>query len=414
MKKCDGYPLIKCGNLLTSLKTGPFGSALNTEHWTTNGTAVLTIGSLGEQSIIEDELLYISDSYAEKLNPYKVNEGDIVFSRVADIGRAQLIDKKQDGWVISSNLMKMTVNKELIRPAFLYIAIKDSPVVTGQFKSHSNGNGRLLVNSSIVKSIKIPTPELAVQDKLINIISSWDNAIKKTESLIAAKEKQFEWLKSQLLLNNPKSAQWNTSTLGEFIVEKKEKSSTPDLYPCLTSSRRGIFLQEDYFSKQVASKDNSGYKIISRGDFTFRSMSDDGIFVFNKQTIIDNGLISPAYGVFSPKENMDSDFLYYFLNSPAFRRALSGEVQGGTRTALKLNALKSLDVEIPDLSEQKDISSKLNNAKQEIDLLKGILDKYRSQKRGLMQKLLTGKWRVSSTLTATEDMQREHTKEEVA
>ena len=109
MRKVNGYPLIKCGNLLTSLKTGPFGSALNTEHWTTNGTAVLTIGSLGEQSIIEDELLYISDSYAEKLNPYRVNEGDIVFSRVADIGRAQLIDKKQDGWVISSNLMKMTI-----------------------------------------------------------------------------------------------------------------------------------------------------------------------------------------------------------------------------------------------------------------------------------------------------------------
>ena len=414
MRKVNGYPLIKCGNLLTSLKTGPFGSALNTEHWTTNGTAVLTIGSLGEQSIIEDELLYISDSYAEKLNPYRVNEGDIVFSRVADIGRAQLIDKKQDGWVISSNLMKMTINKDLIRPAFLYIAIKDSPVVAGQLKSHSNGNGRLLVNSSIVKNIKIPTPELAVQDKLIGIISCWDNAIEKTEALIAAKQKQFEWLKSQLLLNNPKSKRWNTSTLGEFIVEKKEKSTTPDLYPCLTSSRRGIFLQEDYFSKQVASKDNSGYKIMSRGDFTFRSMSDDGLFVFNKQTIIDKGLISPAYGVFSPKQNMDSDFLYYFLNSPAFRRALSREVQGGTRTALKLNALKKLEVKIPCIQEQKDIARKLNIAKKEIDLVKELLEKYRSQKRGLMQKLLTGEWQVSSTQPIAEGAPQELSKESVA
>lgn len=215
------------------------------------------------------------------------------------------------------------------------------------------GASRYKLNKDTLSKLPILVPPLNEQLEIYKMFTTWDNAIEKTEALIVAKEKQFEWLKSQLLLKNSKSKQWGTSTLGEFIVEKKEKSTTPDLYPCLTSSRRGIFLQEDYFSKQVASEDNSGYKIMSCGDFTFRSMSDDGMFVFNKQTIIDKGLISPAYGVFSPKQNMDSDFLYYFLNSPAFRRALSREVQGGTRTALKLNALKKLDVQIPSISEQK-------------------------------------------------------------
>lgn len=271
--------------------------------------------------------------------------------------------------------------------------------------SNSSGQGNL--NLGLVEIIPITLPPLLQQKKIANLLGTWDNAIEKTEALIAAKEKQFEWLKSQLLLNNPKSKRWNTNTLGEFIVEKKEKSTTPDLYPCLTSSRRGIFLQEDYFSKQVASKDNSGYKIMSRGDFTFRSMSDDGLFVFNKQTIIDKGLISPAYGVFSPKQNMDSDFLYYFLNSPAFRRALSREVQGGTRTALKLNALKKLEVKIPCIQEQKDIASKLNIAKKEIDLVKELLEKYRSQKRGLMQKLLSGEWQVGSSQHLSEETYQE-------
>lgn len=278
--------------------------------------------------------------------------------------------------------------------------------------SNSSGQGNL--NLGLVEIIPITLPPLSQQKKIANLLGTWDNAIEKTEALIAAKEKQFEWLKSQLLLNNPKSKRWNTNTLGEFIVEKKEKSTTPDLYPCLTSSRRGIFLQEDYFSKQVASKDNSGYKIMSRGDFTFRSMSDDGLFVFNKQTIIDKGLISPAYGVFSPKQNMDSDFLYYFLNSPAFRRALSREIQGGTRTALKLNALKKLEVKIPCIQEQKDIASKLNIAKKEIDLVKELLKKYRSQKRGLMQKLLTGEWQVGSSQHLSEETCQELSKEGVA
>lgn len=276
------------------------------------------------------------------------------------------------------------------------------------------GASRYKLNKDTLSKLPILVPPLNEQLEIYKLFTTWDNAIEKTEALIAAKQKQFEWLKSQLLLNNPKSKRWNTSTLGEFIVEKKEKSTTPDLYPCLTSSRRGIFLQEDYFSKQVASKDNSGYKIMSRGDFTFRSMSDDGLFVFNKQTIIDKGLISPAYGVFSPKQNMDSDFLYYFLNSPAFRRALSREVQGGTRTALKLNALKKLEVKIPCIQEQKDIASKLNIAKKEIDLVKELLEKYRSQKRGLMQKLLTGEWQVTSAQVGAEGELQDRTKENVA
>ncbi|HIF9465308.1 TPA: restriction endonuclease subunit S [Photobacterium damselae] len=305
----------------------------------------------------------------------------------------------------NQDIKALTTCKEVL-PMFLMVYLSSQKHKILQLvDSAGHGTGRL--DTELLKSFPINYPTIFEQKQIVGVLATWENAIEKTEALIAAKEKQFEWLKSQLLLNNPKSKRWNTSTLGEFIVEKKEKSTTPDLYPCLTSSRRGIFLQEDYFSKQVASKDNSGYKIMSRGDFTFRSMSDDGLFVFNKQTIINKGLISPAYGVFSPKQNIDSDFLYYFLNSPAFRRDLSREVQGGTRTALKLNALKKLEVKIPCIQEQKDIASKLNIAKKEIDLVKELLEKYRSQKRGLMKKLLTSEWQVGSSQHLSEETYQE-------
>ncbi len=77
-------------------------------------------------------------------------------------------------------------------------------------------------------------------------------------------------------------------------------------------------------------------------------------------------------------------------------RALAGEIQGGTRTALKLNALKKLDVDIPELPEQQAIANKLNTAKHEIDLLIKLADQYRTQKRGLMQKLLSGEWHIKN------------------
>lgn len=265
-----------------------------------------------------------------------------------------------------------------------------------KFDSLSTQNAQKNLSLEKIKPVKIRVPSYDTQLDMASTFDAWDTAIEKTESLIDAKEHQFRWLTLKLLLKNPNFKHWKAEKLDYYIEEKKDKSTIPDLYPCLTSSRRGMFLQDEYFSKQVASKDNTGYKIMSRGDFTYRSMSDDGTFVFNKQDIVDKGLISPAYGVFAPNKHMDADFLYYFLNSSAFKRALAGEMQGGTRTALKLNSLKKLDVNIPELQEQQNIANTLNTAKKEITLLKKLADQYRTQKRGLMKKLLSREWCIKN------------------
>ena len=161
----------------------------------------------------------------------------------------------------------------------------------------------------------------------------------------------------------------------------------------LTSSRRGLFLQSEYFSKQVTSEDNTGYKIMRRGDFTFRSMSDDGRFVFNRLEKYDTGIISPAYGVFYA-EGVCPEFLAHYLNSNYFAQLLARETQGGTRKALRFSALASMEVELPKRADQERIAAILNESHREIDLLYTQLEILRRQKRGLMQKLLTGEWRV--------------------
>lgn len=58
--------------------------------------------------------------------------------------------------------------------------------------------------------------------------------------------------------------------------------------------------------------------------------------------------------------------------------------------------LQSFSVTFPPLDQQKQIAETLNSARREIDLLKSQTEAYRKQKRGLMQKLLTGKWRVNT------------------
>ena len=59
-----------------------------------------------------------------------------------------------------------------------------------------------------------------------------------------------------------------------------------------------------------------------------------------------------------------------------------------------MQAYNKIEIPLPSLEKQKQIAETLSTAQQEIDLLKHLAEKYKTQKQGLMQKLLTGEWRV--------------------
>lgn len=147
--------------------------------------------------------------------------------------------------------------------------------------------------------------------------------------------------------------------IGSFIKEVSEKTTTNNQYILLTSSRSGIVSQQEYFNKQVASKDNTGYKIIKRGQFTYRAMSDTGCFYINRLSNYDVGIVSPAYPVFeiTEKKTISGEFLQLFFESNLFQSIIANKSTGSTRLSLKLNKIKDIDIAIPSLDKQKKIVS---------------------------------------------------------
>lgn len=148
------------------IKTGPFGSSLNTKHWVEDGVPVITIGSLGESGFLKKELLYVSDSTAQSLNAFRVKPGDIVFSRVADIGRALVISAEQDGWIISSNFMRISLDQSKVSPPFLYRSIVFNPSTRDQLRVLSNSSGREVVNTAILSALRFAWPDPKEQDRI--------------------------------------------------------------------------------------------------------------------------------------------------------------------------------------------------------------------------------------------------------
>lgn len=183
---------------------------------------------------------------------------------------------------------------------------------------------------------------------------------------------------------------WEQRKLGDNIVEYTKKTTVNNQYPVLTSSRRGIFFQTDYYDgNQIASIDNTGYNIVPYGYFTYRHMSDDEIFHFNINDITENGIVSTLYPVFTTDKNLNSKYLQYQLNyGKELAKYAILQKQGGSRTYMYLNKLKELYLTIPNsIEEQKKISTYFMEIDNLITLHQRECDQLKELKKSMLKKM---------------------------
>lgn len=135
-----------------------------------------------------------------------------------------------------------------------------------------------------------------------------------------------------------------------------------------------------------------GYKLIKKGDFAISLRSFQGGIEYSEY----QGIISPAYTVLRPSLKIHDEFYRHFFKSYLFIEKYLSIAVIGIRDGKQISIPDVMTIKIPypPMDEQKQIASNLNTARKEIDLLKKQLEAFRKQKRGLMQKLLTGWWRV--------------------
>ena len=177
--------------------------------------------------------------------------------------------------------------------------------------------------------------------------------------------------------------------MGRYLTQYTEITTENNQYPVLTSSRKGLFFQTDYYDgNQIASKDNTGYNIVPHGYFTYRHMSDDEIFHFNINYLVDKGIVSTLYPVFTTK-NLNSDFLQLQLNyGTEFKKYAVLLKQGGSRTYMYFNKLKDLKLTIStSIDEQKVIAAFFILFEKIITLHQRKLDNLKLKKKALLQKL---------------------------
>lgn len=251
--------------------------------------------------------------------------------------------------------------------------------------------------SSQLENLFLSLPPIKEQEKIAEILTTWDEAITKQEELIKAKELQKKGLMQKLLSGevrfNGFSDKWEDIRLGKYIKEiSKKNKENIDLVLSVTN-KHGFIAQKDYFDKEVASKNTSNYKIVKRGNFAYNpSRINVGSLGLLEEYEI--GILSPMYVIFECLKGLNKEYLNYWLNTHNFIGNLYKFLSGSVRDSLAFNDMKLMKIKLPVLKEQEKIVEVLSLVDKEIDLLKKELEELKLQKKALMQKLLTGQVRV--------------------
>ena len=236
----------------------------------------------------------------------------------------------------------------------------------------SSGSGVPTLNRNDVHAYKAFIPSLAEQKKIASLLTLLDTRIyiqnRVIEDLKKLKAAIEDWCISQF--------KGTSVRLVDILTERNEKSERNNQYEVLSSTVSGIYSQRDYFNKDIASADNTGYKVIRRGDIV---LSPQNLWMgnINYNDKFDIGIVSPSYKVFSIKPMFDSRFVASLLKSKKalWEYSLVSE-QGASivRRNLSIDGFMEIAFLIPNKEEQKTIGDTIAAVNHRIELENSLLN----------------------------------------
>ena len=261
-----------------------------------------------------------------------------------------------------------------------------------EIRNASNSSGQQNLNAALIRSLRIPLPGYAAQKKIGTWLSEWDSAIQKFEQLIAAKDDRYTHELSRLI-SQGKDARSHVGNCAHQVSERNRSGN--DVRVLSVTNSRGFVLPEDQFERRVASADLSNYKVVTRGQYAYNP-SRINVGSIARLDDWETGVLSPMYVVFGlDNAKVNSDYFLHWLDSHEARERIKKSAQGSVRETVSFTEFAAIAFPLPDLDRQAAIARYLNALREEISTLGVYVEKLKEQKRGLMQKLLTGQWRVN-------------------
>jgi len=248
-----------------------------------------------------------------------------------------------------------------------------------------DGINQTNLKKSEVLSCPVFIPIVREQEKIATLLCKIDERIATQNKIIEKYESLIKGLNNILLYGT----EGKYVCLGDILLERSERSRTNNQHEVLSSTVKGIFSQREYFSKDIASENNVGYKIIRLHDVV---LSPQNLWMgnINYNDRFDIGIVSPSYKVFSIADGYDNQFVAAMLKTyRALYSYMMVSEQGASivRRNLNMEAFLQLVFKIPSLDKQREIGYAISLLKYQLKTANKIIRAYISQKKYLLRQM---------------------------
>lgn len=323
-------------------------------------------------------------------------KGSIVVSRVNTaslVGASGLVEDDYPNLFLPDRLWLVTPNSKVDTRWFALVA--GSPEIRRRLSDAASGTSASMKNISQETFLSMPVtiPPLPEQRKIAEVLRTWAIAIGTVGDLIERRERQYFGLRSELI-DWSSSNQAALSTFLKPISRPVKKPIDPYRALSIRSHGKGTF---DRVVEKPDDVDMDTLYVAKAGDIIVNiTFAWEGAIALVPPEH-DSGLVSHRFPTFIPiPARANQRYLCHALRMPQFTYLLGIVSPGGAGRNRVLNKGDFLDLEVPlpSVKDQARIAAILDDAENAIAAETKFKDSLTSQKRGLMQKLLTGEWRV--------------------
>ncbi len=295
------------------------------------------------------------------LEPYtggtKFKNGDTIMARITpclENGKTAMVDILDDNEIGfgSTEYIVFRAKKNITDPYFIYYLVTSDCIRNPAIKSMVGSSGRQRVQTDVVANLSIKLPPLSTQQKIAAILSSLDDKIELNNKITNNLEQQANTLFKNWFVDSNNTNQFSLKQLEEVTENLRERITNQNT-PVLSAVNTGKLQRSDeYFSKQVYSKDISKYILVKKGDFAYNpARVNIGSIGINDLGY--DGCVSPVYVAFSVDPDYRS-FFKYFVKSNTFNEEAKTRASGSVRQTLNYSDFAKIEIKYPprDLAKQ--------------------------------------------------------------
>jgi len=336
-----------------------------------------------------------------------VHPNDIVFSLRGNIARTSIVPYSLPEANLTQGTARISVN-DTNDMKFIFYQLASTPVIN-RINALSKGSTFKEISLEELRKVKLPEAPLKEQQKIAQILSTWDKAISITESLIANSQQQKKSLMQQLLTGKKRfpgfEEEWEEIQFKD-LSKVITKGTTPSTNGFKFQSSginfvkvESIIIDGTFKKSKFAYIQNDCHQAFKRSQLELNDILFSIAGALGRTAIVNESILpantNQALAIIRLKKNIvDVQYAFYQLSSSSIKKAIKAQTAQAAQPNLSLNDVGGFKLKQPCLEEQQKIASTLTAADNEIDLLQQKLTHLKQEKKALMQQLLTGKRRV--------------------